>query len=75
MLPTGQGEFIMHMFMVGLLAGTAFANAGLVEPSEDAMRDAFAANLFDGVQGVLAYVEEVGGSEAAARSPALLTRL
>jgi len=67
MFPTGQGGFIMHMLMVGLLAGTAFADAGLVEPSEDAMRAAFATDLSDGVQAILAYVEEAAGPRAVVR--------
>ena len=57
----------MHMLMVGLLAGTAFANAGLVEPSEDAMRAAFATDLSEGVQAILVFVEEATGPQAVIR--------
>jgi hypothetical protein len=57
----------MHMFMVGLLAGTALGNASFVEPSQDAMREAFATDLADGVRAVLAYMGETGGSEAVTR--------
>ena len=57
----------MHMFVVGLLAVTALSGANFVEPNEDAMREAFASDLSDGVRGVLAYVAETGGPEALAR--------
>jgi hypothetical protein len=55
------------MFVVGLLAVTALSGANFVEPNEDAMREAFASDLSDGVRGVLAYVAETGGPEALAR--------
>jgi hypothetical protein len=55
------------MFVVALLAGTAWSNAGFIEPSEDAMREAFALDLSQGVQSVLAYVAETGGQAALAR--------
>jgi hypothetical protein len=57
----------MHMFAVALLAATSLAGSTLVEPSEDAMREAFASDLADGVRGVLAYVAETGGPQALAR--------
>jgi len=57
----------MHMFIVGLLAATALAGTNRVEPSEQAMRVAFASDLADGVRAALAYVAETGGPEAVAR--------
>ena len=57
----------MHMFMVGLLAATALGNASFVEPSEDAMREAFVTDLADGVRAALAYVEETGGPQVVTR--------
>jgi hypothetical protein len=56
----------MHMFIVGLLAATALAGSN-VEPSEGAMRIAFASDLADGVRATLSYVAETGGPEAVAR--------
>src|SRR6516225_7261835 len=50
----------MHMFIVGLLAATALAGTNRVEPSEQAMRVAFASDLADGVRAALAYVAENG---------------
>ena len=57
----------MHMFTVGLMAATALAKAIAVEPTEDAMRQAFAIDLADGVHAALAYVEENDGPDAVAR--------
>ena len=58
----------MHIFGVALLvAATLMSNAGLIEPREDAMREAFASDLTQGVRDVLAYVEETGGEEALVR--------
>ena len=57
----------MHMIMVGLLAATALNSVNVVEPSEDAMRQAFASDLAAGVNAVLAYIEEMAGTEAVAR--------
>jgi hypothetical protein len=57
----------MHLFIVGLLAATAFASPSLPEPTEGAMRVAFALDLADGVRAALAYVAEAGGAEAVAR--------
>ena len=56
----------MHMFAVGLLAATALSGAGSSEPSEQAMREAFATDLADGVRAALVYVAETGGPEALA---------
>src|SRR5579864_4141011 len=56
----------MHMLIVGLMAATALAGHN-VEPSEEAMRIAFASDLADGVGAALAYVGETGGPEAVAR--------
>jgi hypothetical protein len=56
----------MHMFIIGLLAATALAGRN-VEPSEEAMRIAFASDLADGVKAALAFVAETGGAEAVAR--------
>jgi hypothetical protein len=63
----------MHMFAVALLATTALSDGTFVEPSEDAMRQAFASDLADGVQGVLAYVAKSGGTQALARIHAART--
>jgi hypothetical protein len=57
----------MHMFMVGLLASSALSYTGGGEPSENAMREAFAADLSVGVQSVLTWVAETGGDAALAR--------
>ena len=57
----------MHMFVVGLLAATALASADRIEPSEHAMRVAFALDLADGVRAALAYVAETGGPDVLAR--------
>jgi hypothetical protein len=54
----------MHMFVVGLLAATALSGVGISEPSEQAMRTAFATNLANGVKATLVYVTEMGGPEA-----------
>src|SRR3974390_2168579 len=56
----------MHMFAVGLLAASALSYTG-GEPSEDAMREAFAADLSQGVKSVLGWVAEAGGEAALAR--------
>lgn len=57
----------MHMFAVALLMSTAVPGLTVNEPSEGAMRHAFAADLADGVNSVLAYVAETGGEEAVTR--------
>lgn len=57
----------MHMFIVGLLAATALAGSNRVEPTEEAMRVAFASDLADGVRAALAYAAETGAPEAVAR--------
>jgi hypothetical protein len=57
----------MHIFGVALLAATMLSNASFHEPSEDAMREAFAADLSYGVQAVLSYVAQTGGEQALAR--------
>ena len=57
----------MHMLVVALLAATAWSDVGFIEPSEDAMREAFASDLSQGVRDVLAYVEVTGGQAALAR--------
>jgi hypothetical protein len=57
----------MHMFIVGLLAATALSRPNPVEPSELAMRVAFASDLADGVRAALAYVADTGGPDAVAR--------
>lgn len=63
----------MHMFAVALLAATTLSNANFVEPSEDAMREAFASDLSNGVKGVLAHVAKIGGPQALARIRAART--
>jgi hypothetical protein len=63
----------MHLFAVALLATTALSDGNFIEPSEDAMRQAFASDLADGVRGVLAYVAETGGPQALARIRAART--
>ncbi len=57
----------MHMFAVGLLFSTALSAVSLEGPSEDAMRRAFATDLSDGVNSVMAYVAETGGEDALER--------
>lgn len=57
----------MPMFTVALLFSTALSAAGLDEPSESAMRRAFATDLSDGIKAVLGYVAQTGGAEALAR--------
>jgi hypothetical protein len=57
----------MHIFGVALLAATMLSNASFYEPSEDAMREAFAADLSYGVQAALSYVAQTAGDEALAR--------
>jgi hypothetical protein len=57
----------MHIFGVALLAAALWSDAGFNEPSEEAMRAAFAFDLTQGVRAVLAYVEETGGEAALAR--------
>jgi len=63
----------MHMFAVALLAATTLSNTNFVEPSEDAMREAFASDLSSGVKDVIAYVVESGGPQALARIRAART--
>jgi len=57
----------MHIFGVALLAATVWSDASFIEPSEDAMREAFASDLTQGVKAVLSYVAETGGEAALAR--------
>jgi hypothetical protein len=57
----------MHIFGVALLAATVWSDASFIEPSEDAMREAFASDLTRGVQAVLSYVAETGGEAALVR--------
>jgi hypothetical protein len=57
----------MHTFFVALVAAAAWSDVGVIEPSEDAMRDAFASDLRQGVRQVLSYVEQTGGDEAVRR--------
>ncbi len=57
----------MSTFAVALLFGTALSAVGVDEPSETAMRQAFATDLSDGVKTVLAYVARTGGAQALAR--------
>jgi len=57
----------MHTFFVALVAVAAWPDAGLIEPSETAMRDAFASDLRQGVRQVLSYLEQSGGDEAVRR--------
>ena len=56
----------MYMLLVGLLAAFVWSGAK-VEPNEDAMRQAFASDLADGVTSALAYVARTGGAQALAR--------
>lgn len=63
----------MHLLMVALLAAAAWSDAGVVEPNEDAMRTAFAADLSDGVRSALAFSEETGGAQALERIRAART--
>ena len=57
----------MHRFFVTLVAATAWSDVGFIEPSENAMREAFASDLRQGVRQVLSYVEQTGGEEAVRR--------
>jgi len=57
----------MRTFFVALVAVTAWADVGFIEPSENAMRGAFASDLRQGVRQVLAYVKETNGEEAVRR--------
>jgi hypothetical protein len=57
----------MQRFFVALVAATAWADAGLIEPGERAMREAFVSDLRQGVGEVLSYVEQTGGEEAVRR--------
>ena len=57
----------MHIFGVALLAATVWSDASFIEPSEGAMREAFASDLTQGVKAVLSYVAETGGEAALAR--------
>jgi hypothetical protein len=57
----------VHIFGVAMLAATLWSDASLIEPNEDAMREAFASDLTHGVQAVLSYVAETGGEAALAR--------
>ena len=57
----------MHIFGVALLAATVWSDASFIEPSEEAIREAFASDLTQGVQAVLSYVAEAGGEAALAR--------
>ena len=58
----------MHIFGVALLAASSMlTDAAFVEPGEDAMREAFASDLSQGVESVLAYVARAGGEAALVR--------
>ena len=57
----------MHAFIVALVAAAAWSYVGVIEPSENAMREAFASDLRLGVREVLSYVEQTGGEEAVRR--------
>jgi hypothetical protein len=57
----------MHIFGVALLAATVFSDASFNAPNEDAMREAFAADLSYGVAAALSYVAETSGEAALAR--------
>jgi hypothetical protein len=57
----------MHRLFVALVAVTAWSDGGFIEPSESAMREAFASDLRQGVRQVLSYVEQTGGEEALRR--------
>jgi hypothetical protein len=57
----------MYVFIAALLAAGAWSDAIAVEPSEDAMRAAFAADLSEGVKSALAFVAETEGPEGLAR--------
>ena len=63
----------MHMLIVGLLAGAAWSDAAGVEPSEGAMREAFASELSDGVNSALTFVAETEGAAGLARIRAART--
>jgi hypothetical protein len=57
----------MRLFAVALLAATALLRAYVTEPDEQAMRQAFASDLADGVGAMLGYVATAGGPETLAR--------
>jgi len=62
----------MDRLLAALMAISAWSHAA-VEPSEQAMRRAFAADLADGVRAAVAYVAQSGGEEALARMHAART--
>jgi len=57
----------MRAFFVALVAVTAWSDVGVIEPSEDAMREAFASDLRHGVRQAMSYVGHTGGAEAVRR--------
>jgi hypothetical protein len=60
----------MPIFVVGVVCAFAWSNAGAVgsiEPNEAAMRQAFASDLAEGIDAVLAFVAQTGGPQALAR--------
>jgi len=61
------GFSVMYVFIAALLATGAWSDAAALEPSEDAMRDAFASGLSEGVKSALAFVAETEGPEGLAR--------
>lgn len=54
----------MRAFLVVLAALAASSDISVIEPSESAMREAFASDLRQGVQQVLAFLEQTEGPEA-----------
>ena len=54
----------MRACFVALVASAVCSDVGVIEPSEGAMREAFASDLRQGVQQVLSYVEQTEGREA-----------
>jgi hypothetical protein len=63
----------MNIFAAALLAATGLFSIDVPEPSEAAMRAAFAAHLADGVNAVLAYAARTSGPEAVGRIRATRT--
>jgi len=57
----------MYVFVAALLTAAAWSDAPSAEPSEDAMRKAFAADLSQGVRSALAFVAGTAGPQGLAR--------
>jgi len=57
----------MRAFLVVLAALAASSDVSVIEPSESGMREAFASDLRQGVQQVLAFLEQTEGPEAVRR--------